>query len=74
MKFRGLAGPKGLPDDVTKAWDTAMQKVLADPDYKKAYTEEVLVAKFIPHKDYPAFIDNFANTTESFLKETGAIK
>jgi tripartite-type tricarboxylate transporter receptor subunit TctC len=74
VKFRGLAGPKGLPDDVTKAWDTAMQKVLADPDYKKAYTEEVLVAKFIPHKDYPDFINNFATTTENFLKETGAIK
>lgn len=74
VKFRGLAGPKGLPDDVTKAWDAAIQKVLADPEYKAKYTEEVLVAQFIPHKDYPAFVTNFADTTEAFLKETGAIK
>jgi putative tricarboxylic transport membrane protein len=74
VKFRGLAGPKGLPDEVTKVWDEAIQKVLQDPDYKKQYTEEVLVAQFIPHKDYPAFVDNFATTTEAFLKETGAIK
>lgn len=74
VKFRGLAGPKGLPENVTKAWDEAVQKVLEDPDYKKAYTEEVLVAKFIPHKDYPAFVNDFATTTENFLKETGAIK
>ena len=74
VKFRGLAGPKGLPENVTKVWDEAVQKVLQDPDYKKAYTEEVLVPKFIPHKDYSAFVNNFATTTENFLKETGAIK
>jgi len=74
VKFRGLAGPKGVPDNVTKIWDEAVQKVLADPEYKKAYTEEVLVPQFIAHKDYPAFIDEFATKTENFLKETGAIK
>ncbi len=74
VKFRGLAGPKGLPENVTKVWDEAVQKVLADPEYKKAYAAEVLVPQFIAHKDYPAFIDNFATTTEAFLKETGAIK
>lgn len=74
VKFRGLAGPKGVPEDVTKVWDDAMQKVLADPDYKKVYTAEVLVPKFIPHNEYPAFVNNFAATTENFLKETGAIK
>jgi tripartite-type tricarboxylate transporter receptor subunit TctC len=74
IKFRGLAGPKGLPDDVTKVWDEAIQKVLQDSDYKKRYTEEVLVAQFVPHKDYTAFVNNFAQNTEAFLKETGAIK
>lgn len=74
IKFRGLAGPKGLPDNVTKVWDEAIQKVLQDPDYKKRYTEEVLVAQFVSHKDYAAFVNNFAQNTEAFLKETGAIK
>jgi len=74
IKFRGLAGPKGLPDDVTKVWDEAIQKLLQDPDYKKRYTEEVLVAQFVPHRDYATFVNNFAENTEAFLKETGAIK
>jgi tripartite-type tricarboxylate transporter receptor subunit TctC len=74
VKFRGLAGPKGLPENVTKIWDEAVQKVLADPEYKKTYSTEVLVPNFIAHKDYPAFVNNFASTTEAFLKETGAIK
>lgn len=74
VKFRGLAGPKGIPADVTAIWDDAVQKVLADPDYKKAYSAEVLVPNFIPHKDYPAFVNDFATRTEAFLKETGVIK
>ena len=74
VKFRGLAGPKGIPETVTKIWDDAVQKVLADPEYKKVYSAEVLVPNFIAHKDYPAFVNNFATTTEAFLKETGAIK
>ncbi|SEG78508.1 Bug family tripartite tricarboxylate transporter substrate binding protein [Bosea lathyri] len=74
VKFRGLAGPKGIPADVTAIWDDAVQKVLADPDYKKAYSAEVLVPNFIAHKDYPAFVNDFATRTEAFLKETGAIK
>jgi tripartite-type tricarboxylate transporter receptor subunit TctC len=74
VKFRGLAGPKGLPEAVTKVWDEAVPKLLADPEYKKNYSEEVLVPQFIPHKDYPGFVNNFATTTETFLKETGAIK
>jgi putative tricarboxylic transport membrane protein len=74
VKFRGLAGPKDLPDNVTKIWDEAVQKVLADPEYKKVYAAEVLVPKFIPHKDYATFVNDFATTTEAFLKETGTIK
>ncbi|WP_371348155.1 tripartite tricarboxylate transporter substrate binding protein [Ancylobacter sp. IITR112] len=74
VKFRGLAGPKGLPDNVTKLWDEAIKNVLADPDYKARYTEEVLVPNYIPHAQYQAFITHFADTTEAFLKETGAVK
>ena len=74
VKFRGLAAPKGLPEAVTKTWDEAIQKVLADPEYKAVYSREVLVPKFIPHKDYAGFITDFASTTETFLTETGSIK
>lgn len=74
VKFRGLAGPKGLPEAVTKIWDEAIEKVLADPEYMAVYGREVLVPKFIAHKDYRTFVTDFANTTETFLTETGSIK
>ncbi|WP_205927128.1 tripartite tricarboxylate transporter substrate binding protein [Rhizobium sp. P32RR-XVIII] len=74
VKFRGLAGPKGIPDATAAIWDEAVKNLLADPDYQKAYTAEVLVPQLIGHKEYSGFVDNFATTTEEFLKSTGAIK
>ncbi len=35
-KFRGLAGPKGLPPSIVKTWEEAAQKVLADPEFRKS--------------------------------------
>jgi tripartite-type tricarboxylate transporter receptor subunit TctC len=73
-KFRGLAGPKGLPADVVAAWEKAIPQLLADPDYKKVYGAETLVPNFIPHDAYVKFVNDFASSSESFLKETGAVK
>lgn len=73
-KFRGLAGPKGLPPEIVKIWDEAIPKVLADPDYQKVYKAESLVANFIPHAKYQTFVQTFGATTEAFLKESGVLK
>ena len=73
-KFRGLAGPKGLPADVIAAWEAATQKVLADPKYKEAYEGANLRAEFIPHADYVKFIETFGTETADFLKTTGVIE
>lgn len=73
QKFRGLAAPKGLPDDVAAIWDKAAQAVLADPEYKQAYEAESLVANFIDHTKYPAFVDTFVAETTDFLKKSGVI-
>ena len=73
-KFRGLAGPKGLPADVIAAWEAATQKVLADPKYKEAYEGANLRAEFMPHADYVKFIEAFGTETGDFLKKTGVIE
>ena len=73
-KFRGLAGPKGLPADVIAAWDAATLKVLADPKYKEAYEGANLRAEFMPHADYVKFIETFGTETGDFLKKTGVIE
>ena len=73
-KFRGLAAPKGLPPDVVKVWNEAAQKILADPEYKKAYGAESLIPNYLAHDQYGPFIGKFAGDTGKFLKDSGVIR
>jgi putative tricarboxylic transport membrane protein len=74
VKFRGLAGPKGLPRDVIAAWEAAVPRLLQDPKYKAIYTANNLQPAFMPHDEYVKFIQDFGKETEDFLKESGVIK
>jgi putative tricarboxylic transport membrane protein len=70
-KFRGLAGPKGLPEDVVAAWETAIPALLEDPEFKKSYEESSLVSAFMPHDEYVEFIGEFAEEQKAFMAEYG---
>jgi tripartite-type tricarboxylate transporter receptor subunit TctC len=73
-KFRGLAGPKGMPPGVIAAWDAAVPLLLDDPDYKRLYLANSLQPGFIAHAEYVRFMDEFGKETEAFLRESGVIK
>ena len=73
-KFRGLAGPKGLPEDVIAAWERAIPAVLENPEYKAVYEANNLRPEFVPHAEYGEFIRTFATETGDFLRETGVIE
>jgi putative tricarboxylic transport membrane protein len=73
-KFRGLAGPQGLPEDVIAAWERAIPEVLANPEYQAIYEANSLRPDFIPHDEYQTFISEFAGETEQFLRDTGVIQ
>jgi len=73
-KFRGLAGPKGLPPEIVAAWERGIQQVLADPDYRDAYEAEMLSPAFMRHVDYGPFIDSFVSRTETFLRDSGVLQ
>lgn len=66
-KFRGIAGPKGVPADVVKAWEEGIQTLLAEPAFKAWYEQGALVPAFMPQSEYRAFIDNFAKEQEAFF-------
>ena len=73
-KFRGLAGPKGVPDNVAKAWEDAIRKVIALPAYKAEYTREHLTPIVMGREAARKFTAEVAaETTESF-KELGLVK
>ena len=73
-KYRGLAGPQGLPADIVATWEKATQQLLRDPDYLKVVQGESLIPDYMGQKDYAAFINQFATESEAFLKENGVIK
>lgn len=73
-KFRGLAGPKGLPPNVIAAWEAGVQAVLKDPQYMKVYKGNALTPDYLPHAEYVDFIDQFAAETEDFFKKHGVVK
>jgi tripartite-type tricarboxylate transporter receptor subunit TctC len=73
-KFRGLAGPKGLPAEVVSTWETAIQTLLNDEAYQAVYETELLAPAFIGHADYGPFIEDFVSRTASFLRETGVLQ
>lgn len=70
-KFRGIAGPKGLPDDIIAAWEAAIPAVLEAEAFKKWYSDASLVPAFMPHDEYVAFIDDFAKEQEEFFTTYG---
>jgi tripartite-type tricarboxylate transporter receptor subunit TctC len=70
-KFRGLAGPKGLPKNVIAAWEDGIKKVLASPAYKKEYEKENLVAHFMGYDQAVKFTAAFAKEVGESLKEFG---
>ena len=73
-KFRGFAGPKGLPITVIRTWENAIQAVLENPEYKKGYLSDNLRPDFMNHTDYKTFISQFVSETETFLRNNGIIE
>lgn len=72
-KFRGIAGPAGLPDDIHAAWEEAINAVLEDEDFKAWYEAQSLVPLVIPHKEYNVFLDEFAQGQQQFFKDYGIV-
>ncbi len=73
-KFRGLAGPKGLPPAVLKAWNDGIRTVLADPAYQKEYAKESLIPAPMAAEEAQRFTASFATGVATSLKELGVAK
>ena len=73
-KFRGLAGPKGLPPAVLKAWHEGIRAVLADPAYQKEYAREALVPVGMGADEAGPFTQRFVGEVNTSLRELGVIK
>lgn len=73
-KFRGLAGPRGLPQEIKDLWDAGIRKTLDDAEFKKWYEAQSLVPTVMPAAEYDAFLKDFAEEQKAFLIEYGILK
>lgn len=73
-KFRGLAGPKGVPDELAAQWEAALRQVLAAPAYKAVYTRESLIPVMLGRQDARRFTAEFATQVEASLRELGVLR
>ncbi len=73
-KFRGLAGPRGVPQDVKDLWAAGIAKVLEDPEFKTWYEAQSLVPTLMPAAEYEAFINEFAEDQKAFLIKYGILQ
>ncbi len=73
-KFRGLTGPKGLPAGVVKAWESAIPKLLGNPEYKKLYTENCLQPAFMDEKTFQAYVKQTQTDLRTYLTRMNVIK
>ncbi len=73
-KFRGLAGPKGIPDEIAAQWEQAVRRILASDAFKAEYMKESLVPMPMGRAEARAFTAKFAAEVTTTLKELGVIK
>ena len=67
-KFRGLAGPKGIPRATVAQIEKGIQAILADPEFKKEYAADNLVPGYMGQDEYRAFMVDFSKKQEEFMK------
>ena len=70
-KFRGIAGPAGLPASITGKWQAAIEGVLKDDAFKAWYEAQSLVPFYLPSDEYNEFLDDFAGQQQAFFQEYG---
>lgn len=73
-KFRGIAGPKGIPDSVAKLWEDALRKTLANPAYRAEYTKDNLTPVMLGREGARKFTTEFVAETIEDLKALGLLK
>lgn len=71
--FRGIAGPKGIPDNVADMWHAALKKVLDTPAYQAEYAKHNLVPGLMGREEARKFTMEIAKETQAALKEFGIV-
>jgi tripartite-type tricarboxylate transporter receptor subunit TctC len=73
-KFRGLASPKGMSDDLAKMWEAALGRVLANPTYRQHYEADSLIPTLMGREQARTFVTGFAEEVRTSFRDLGLIR
>ena len=66
--------PASSGDELARAWEDAIRKVLNSPEYKAQYAKEHLIPMVMGRAEARRFTTEFAQEVTGSLKELGIIK
>jgi len=72
--WQGIAGPKGMPEDIRNILIEAMRKAANDPYWKDFLEKFGYADRFLPGKEFEAFFNSDIQMLEVLLKSIGKIK
>ncbi len=73
-KFRGLAGPRGIPSSAIVRIESGLTHVLETEAYRSAYSKSGLLPAYMVRAELNNFIADFASELTGSMKELGLIK
>lgn len=73
-QWRGVVGPKGMPDDIKNKIAGAVQKVMATDEMKQFVHNDSLVADVMGPVDFTKFVTEQDQITVDWLKQLGFSK
>lgn len=69
--WRGLVGPKGLPDDVSKKLEAAVEEVYNDPEFQQAMKNRGFGLRWRNSADFAQFMLDEEKSVRPLLKDLG---
>ena len=72
-KFRGIAGPKGLPQDVLDAWYEGMDLAMQTPEFKAWLDRGGVQRAFLDQAQYTAMMQDLEDEMQLFFTDIGLI-
>jgi len=72
--WRGVAGPKNMPADITKALNDGFAKMANDPDFIALMDQVALPRVYMNGADFTKFLDTMETSLEPALAEVGLLR
>ncbi|WP_426958622.1 hypothetical protein [Muricoccus radiodurans] len=73
-KFRGLGGPKGVPNEIAVLWESALRRLPDDPADRATSVKESLGPRLLGRAEARSFTTEFSQGIAASPRELGVLR